>query len=41
MTRKTSHNIGLAECSVFGIDGEIYEREFPEHILNYKQKFNT
>lgn len=27
--------------SIFGIDSEIYEREFPDHILNYEQKFNT
>lgn len=25
---------------IFGIDSEIYEREFPDHILNYEQKFN-
>lgn len=25
----------------FGIKSEIYEREFPEHILKYEQKFNT
>lgn len=27
--------------TIFGIDSEIYKREFPDHILNYEQKFNT
>jgi len=26
--------------TILGIDSEVYEREFPEHITEYEQKFN-
>jgi hypothetical protein len=26
--------------TILGIDSEVYEREFPEHIAEYEQKFN-
>jgi hypothetical protein len=26
--------------TIHGLDSEIYEQEFPEHIAEYKQKFN-
>lgn len=27
--------------TILGIDSEIYEQEFPEHIADYEQKFNN
>lgn len=27
--------------TILGLDSEIYEREFPEHIAEYEQKFNS
>ena len=26
--------------TILGLDSEVYEKEFPEHILDYKQRFN-
>jgi hypothetical protein len=26
--------------TIFGLDSEVYEKEFPEHILDYEQRFN-
>ncbi len=27
--------------TILGLESEVYEREFPEHIAEYKQKFNS
>lgn len=27
--------------TILGLDSEIYEKEFPEHIAEYEQKFNS
>jgi hypothetical protein len=27
--------------TILGLDSEIYEKEFPEHITEYEQKFNS
>ncbi len=27
--------------TIFGLESEIYEKEFPEHITEYEQKFNS
>ena len=27
--------------TILGLDGDIYEKEFPEHIAEYEQKFNS
>jgi len=26
--------------TILGLDSEVYEKEFPEHILDYEQRFN-